>query len=59
VAEWKVKTGKADGFLEWGYKTKVYKNGKLMGEGLANTPKESRDRALDRAIKKATEKKGK
>jgi len=59
MAKWKVKTGKADGFLELGYKTKVYRGGKLMGEGLANTRKESRERALDRAIKKAAEKRKK
>ena len=57
MVNWKVKTGKADGFLEFGYKSRIYKNDKLMGEALGNTPKEARDRAIDRAIKKDTKKK--
>lgn len=57
MADWKIKTGKADGFLEFGHKSRVYKDDKLMGEALGNSPKEARDRAIDRAIKKATEKK--
>ena len=46
-------------FLNGVIRQKFTEGGKLMGEGLANTRKESRERALDRAIKKATEKRKK
>ncbi len=50
--KWKVKTGKPDGFLEFGHKTRVYYQDRQVGEALGRTRKESRDRAIDRAIEK-------
>lgn len=61
MGKWKEETKKhTEPLVPAGYETKVYRDNKLMGKALGRTPEESRERAIDRALKKAErDKKGK
>jgi hypothetical protein len=61
MAKWTEKTKKhTEPLVPSGYETRIYRDGKPMGKALGRTPQESRDRAIDRALKKAeTEKRNK
>lgn len=60
MAKWKEKTGKhTEPLVPSGYETKIYRDNKLMGKALGKNPKESRERAIDRALKKADKEKRK
>jgi len=61
MGKWKQETKKhTEALVPAGYETKVYRDNKLMGKALGRTPDESRQRAIDEALKKAEQnKKGK
>jgi hypothetical protein len=54
MGKWKKETKKhTEALVPAGYETKVYRDNKLMGKALGRTAEESRERAIDRALKKA------
>lgn len=54
MGKWKEVTKKhTEPLVPAGYETKVYWDNRLMGKALGRTPEESRERAIDKALKKA------
>jgi hypothetical protein len=54
MTKWTEKTQKhTEPLVPSGYETRIYRDGKLMGKKLGRTPQESRERAIDEALKKA------